>query len=84
MDQYEAQSGVPIANVYTNEEIHTLLHDFEDIHIWQTHIFPWQIDEYKKYQYVKTPFFQKMSADEFTMMERILGWHLCITCNKPK
>jgi len=83
MDQYEAQSGVPIANVYTNEEIHTLLHDFEDIHIWQTHIFPWQIDEYKKYQYVKTPFFQKMSADEFTMMERILGWHLCITCKKP-
>ena len=83
MDQYEAQSGVPIANVYTNEEIQTLLQDFEDIHIWQTHIFPWQIDEYKKYQYVKTPFFQSMSVDEFTLMERILGWHLCITCKKP-
>ena len=83
MDQYEAQSGVPIANVYTNEEIQTLLHEFEDIHICQTHIFPWQIDEYKKYQYVKTPFFQNMTDDEFAMMERILGWHLCITCKKP-
>jgi UDPglucose 6-dehydrogenase len=83
MDQYEAQSGVPIANVYSNDEIHTLLHDFQDIQIVQTHIFPWTIEEYKQYRYVKTPFFEAMTSDEFNMMERILGWHLCITCKKP-
>jgi UDPglucose 6-dehydrogenase len=83
IDQYEAQSGVPIANVYSNDEINELLQDFQDVQIWQTHIFPWSIDEYKQYNYVKTPFFETMSVDEFNMMERVLGWHLCITCKKP-
>lgn len=38
LDQYEAQSGVPIAKVYTHDEIRALLHKFKDIEITQTHI----------------------------------------------
>jgi len=82
-DQYEAKNGVPIANVYTNAEIHHLLSDFEDVNIWQTHIFPWQIEEYKQYRYVKTPFFADMTPEDFKAMEDVMGWHLCITCKKP-
>jgi len=84
IDQFEAQSGVPIANVYTNDEIKILLKDFVDINIWQTYIFPWEINDYKNYKYTKTSFFESMNDSEFELMERILGWHLCITCKKPE
>ena len=80
--QYEAQNNVPIANVYTNDEINELLKDFKNIKIDQDHIFPYKIDEYKKYKYVKKEYFQSIPSDIFRSMEKILGWHLCITCNK--
>ena len=82
-DQFEAQSGVPIANVYTPEEVRDLLSDFTNIKIEQTHIFPYQIEPYKRYEYVKKEYFQTMSPSLFAFLERNLGWHLCITCQKP-
>ena len=82
-DQFEAQSGVPIANVYTPEEVRDLLSDFTNIIIEQTHIFPYQIEPYKRYEYVKKEYFQTMSPSLFAFLERNLGWHLCITCQKP-
>jgi nucleotide sugar dehydrogenase len=82
LDQYEAQSGVPIANVYTKEEIYELLKDFKNIQIEQTHIFPYKIDEYKKYIYEKKDYFKAMPKELFDCLERNLGWHLCIRCNK--
>ena len=82
LDQFEAQSGVPIANVYTNDEAKELLKDFNNIKIEQEHIFSYKIDEYKKYQYVKKDYFESMPQEMFRCMEKNLGWHLCITCNK--
>jgi len=82
LDQYEAQNGVPIANVYTNDEIHSILKDFKNISIKQTHIFPYKIEEYKKYIYEKKDYFKHMPQDVFNCLEKNLGWHLCITCNK--
>jgi UDPglucose 6-dehydrogenase len=82
LDQYEAQNGVPIANVYTNDEIHSILKDFKNISIKQTHIFPYKIEEYKKYIYEKKDYFKHMPQDVFDCLEKNLGWHLCITCNK--
>ena len=82
LDQFEAQSGVPIANVYTKEEINTLLSKFNNIQISQTHIFPYKIEEYKKYQYVKKDYFEVMPEELFECLERNLGWHLCIRCTK--
>lgn len=82
LDQFEAQSGVPIANVYTNEEIHELLKDFNNIRIMQTHIFPYKIEEYKQYKYVKKDYFEAMPEDVFKCLESKAGWHLCITCTK--
>jgi len=82
LDQFEANSGVPIANVYTNQEIFELLKDFTEIDIQQTHIFPYSIEEYKKYIYVKQEPFASMTQLEFKNMEQQLGWHLCITCKR--
>jgi len=84
-DQFEAESGVPIANVYTHQDVHELLNEyFMDICIWQTHIFPYKIKEYKEYCYIIDEPFASMSHEEFKQMESELGWHLCITCRPKK
>ena len=82
LDQYEAQSGVPIANVYTRDDIYNMLSDFNNIEIKQTHIFPYKIEEYKNYIYKKKEYFEAMPKELFECLEKNLGWHLCITCNK--
>ena len=82
LDQYEAQSNVPIANTYTNEDIYELLKEFKNIDIVQTHIFPYKIDSYKNYKYIKEDYFESMPSSLFNCLEKNLGWHLCITCLK--
>jgi 2-polyprenyl-3-methyl-5-hydroxy-6-metoxy-1,4-benzoquinol methylase len=82
LDQYEAQSGVPIANTYTKEEVFDILKDFKDIKIMQTHIFPYKIEEYKNYKYVLEDYFACMEPELFKCLEKNLGFHLCITCRK--
>jgi 2-polyprenyl-3-methyl-5-hydroxy-6-metoxy-1,4-benzoquinol methylase len=84
LDQYEAQNNVPIANTYTHDEVNKLFsaHNFSNISIKQTHIFPYKIPEYKQGQYVKEDYFQSMSSELFSCLNKNLGWHLCITCNK--
>lgn len=82
LDQYEAQSNVPIANTYTNEDIYKLLKEFKNINIVQTHIFPYKIDSYKNYKYIKEDYFESMPSSLFDCLEKNLGWHLCITCLK--
>ena len=82
LDQYEAQSGVPIADVYTKEDVYNLLRDFKNIDIKQEHIFSYKIPEYKNYEYVKEDYFEMMPENLFKCLENNLGWHLCITCNR--
>ena len=82
LDQYEAQNGVPIANVYTHDEINLLLNNFKDINIQQEHIFPYKIPEYKNYIYEKEDYFKSMPPELFKCLETNFGWHLCITCIK--
>ena len=82
LDQYEAQNGVPIANVYTKDEVNVLLKKFKNINIVQTHIFPYKIPEYKQHKLVKEDYFECMPNEIFECLNRNLGWHLCITCNK--
>lgn len=82
LDQYEAQNGVPIANVYTKEEIYELLREFKNIEIKQTHIFPYKIEPYKNYIYEKKDYFEAMPEELFECLEKNLGWHLLISCNK--
>ena len=80
LDQPEAQSGCPIAFRYSHEDVRTLFgeHGFEVTRIVQTHIFPYVIEKYVKYEYELQPWFRAMSREMFEALERKLGWHLCI------
>lgn len=79
-DQPEAQSGCPIANTYTKNEI-TLLFENAGLsitNIKQDHIFMYRIDEYIQYEYQLEPWFEVMPSDLRRSIEAELGWHLLI------
>jgi hypothetical protein len=80
LDQREAQYGCPIANSYTSSEISSILNasGFEVTSIYQDHVFPYVVEEYKKYNYVRESWFQVMPKEVFTALEKQLGWHLLI------
>lgn len=82
-EQYESQNNCPLAYTYTKEQVYELLKDFKNIEIIQDHIFPYKIEEYKKGNYIKEDWFSAMPEYMFKILEKKLGWHLCITCEKP-
>ena len=79
-DQPEAQSGCPVANTYSHDEIHALLSDYSVLEIRQAHIFPYIIDKYIKHEYEILPYFRAMPKEIFCALEKSLGWHTLIKC----
>jgi ubiquinone/menaquinone biosynthesis C-methylase UbiE len=81
LDQPEAQYGCPIANTYTDHEITKNLNGsgFSLVSIEQVHIFPYIVEEYKNYNYVRESWFQTMPQEVFQALEKKLGWHLLVT-----
>ncbi len=79
LDQPEAQYDCPIANTYTKQDVVELLNGYEVLSIEQDHIFPYQIESYKKGKYIKQPWFDVMPTAMFETLEKNLGWHLLIT-----
>ncbi len=82
LDQPEAQAGCPIAKTYTHDEIRDLLHGFDILELRQTHIFPYNVDKYRTYEYVKEPWFAAMPPQMFNALERRFGWHTLIRAKK--
>ena len=80
IDQPEAQSGCPIANVYYPEEIDIILRStgFTVTSISQDHIFPYKVEQYKNYVYEKEEWLKSMPAEIFRALEKNLGWHLLV------
>lgn len=83
LDQPEAQYGCPIANSYTTQEAVEMFEEvgFRDIKVTQDHIFPYKIDEYKNFEYVKQPWFDVMPDQVFNALKKKFGWHLLIEAN---
>lgn len=81
LDQPEAQHGCPIANTYTKLEIENTLQTcgFKVLDIHKDHVFPYVVEEYKKYNYVREPWFEAMTPEVFNAIEKQLGWHMLIT-----
>ncbi len=79
-DQPEAQSGCPIANTYTHEDVRLLLEGFRILSIEQDHIFPYVIQKYVKHEYEIEPWFKAMPGEMFRALEKRLGWHTLIRC----
>ncbi len=78
LDQPEAQYGCPIAKTYTNEDIYNLLREYDVKSIEQCHIFPFNVEKYKNYEYEFEPWFAAMPDKMFQSLSRSLGWHLLI------
>lgn len=80
-DQPEAQDNCPQAVTYTKPEAEDLFFNagFAHARVEQDFIFPWNIEHYVKYEYVKQPWFEAMPPELFKIMEKALGWHLMIT-----
>jgi SAM-dependent methyltransferase len=82
LDQYEAQSNCPLANVYSKEEIYELLAQWRDVSIEQDHCFMYNIEEYKKGKYVLEPWFAIMGDEIKETIRKELGWHLLVRALK--
>lgn len=80
LDQPEAQYGCPIANTYSIDEITKEMNiaGFNVLNIKQDHIFPYIVEKYKKYEYVREEWFNAMPDEVFNALEESLGWHLLI------
>jgi len=77
----EAQTGCPVTYSYGRRRARRLLeaHGFKVLECRAEHIFPYRIEDYIEYRYVKHWYFQAMPAPFFHWFERRLGWHLCLT-----
>ena len=82
--QPEAQVGCPVAYTYTKPEILKLLSPFNVYSCRKDHIFPYKIEEYKQYLYVKKFPWNVMPAPLFRWIEGALGWHYLIKAKYPE
>ena len=74
----EAQTGCPVTYSYNDESVRTLLSGFDVQRIAKAHIFTWDLDAYRRYEYVKAPEWANVSDTELADLERELGWHLLV------
>lgn len=77
----EAQTGCPVTYVYSRSEGARLLAR-AGLRVAKTevdHIFPYRIPDYVEYRYVRVWYFRWMPAFLFRALERMAGWHLCLT-----
>ena len=77
----EAETGCPVTYTYTKRELRKLLerHRFKVKQMQVEHIFPYRTRDYVEYRYVKEWYFRWMPEPFFHALERLLGWHLCVT-----
>ncbi|PIP37487.1 MAG: methyltransferase type 12 [Desulfobacterales bacterium CG23_combo_of_CG06-09_8_20_14_all_51_8] len=72
----EAQTGCPVTYSYTFNEVRSLLSDFQIIEMQKAHIFTWDIEAYKRYEFKKDAIWANVSDEQIAELEKELGWHL--------
>lgn len=77
----EAQTGCPVAFTYTRRDARALVENagFRVHELSVDHVFPYRIQDYVDYRYVKEPYFRWMPERLFRAFERSFGWHMLIT-----
>jgi SAM-dependent methyltransferase len=77
----EAETGCPVTYSYSRRELRDLMeqHGFHVQQIQIEHIFPYHIRDYVQYRYIKEWYFRWIPEPLFHALERMLGWHLCVT-----
>lgn len=80
----EAQTGCPVTYTYTRKSIKQFLSGFEITDCFVDHIFPYTINNYVQYKYIKIWPYRFMPKFLFRLLERCFGWHLCVTAIPSK
>ena len=77
----EAETGCPVTYSYSRRELRDLMeqHGFHVKRIQTEHIFPYRIRDYVQYRYIKEWHFRWLPEPLFHVLERMFGWHLCVT-----
>lgn len=78
----EAQTGCPVAYLYTFDDIRELLQPLRIKDMWKDHIFTWDVDHYVKGEFVKHPAWKNVSDEELHRFEKELGWHTMVVATK--
>jgi len=79
----EAQTGCPVTYTYTDRTLRDLLDGYEVIDARKAHIFTWDVDAYRRYEYRKAPEWAAVSDTELADLERELGWHFLVRARLP-
>ena len=79
--QSEAQTGCPVTYSYSRRGFTALLaqHGFQVQDMFVDHIFPYKVEDYVQYRYVKAFPFSVLPDAAARALERRFGWHLCAT-----
>jgi len=77
----EAQSGCPITYTFSRRRARALLEaaGFDPVAVRVEHIFPFVVEEYVRYRYLRAWPWRALPEPVFRAVERQLGWHLCLT-----
>jgi ubiquinone/menaquinone biosynthesis C-methylase UbiE len=79
----EAQTGCPVTYTYTRTSLRRWLRatGFAVDDMFVDHIFPYRVQDYVTYRYVKGFPFNALPGPAMRALERRLGWHLCVTAH---
>lgn len=80
----EAQTDCPVTYTYTPDGALTLLSGFDILALRKAHIFTWDIESYKRYEYKKDPAWANVSETQLAELEKELGWHTLIKARLGK
>ncbi len=80
----EAQSGCPVTYSYTFDEARKLLAGFDVLEMRKSHIFTWDVEAYKRYEYKKDAAWAGVSEEQLADLEQELGWHLLLRAKLGK
>lgn len=75
----ESQAGCPVAYTYAKSGVRKLLQGLRITDARVDHIFPYQVADYATRRFVKFWYFRYLPSPVFRVLERLLGWHHCVT-----
>jgi 2-polyprenyl-3-methyl-5-hydroxy-6-metoxy-1,4-benzoquinol methylase len=77
----EAETGCPVTYSYSRREGRRFLeaHGFRVRSLFVDHIFSYSIRDYVQYRYQMVWYFRWLPRPVFRLLERCVGWHLCLT-----
>lgn len=78
------REGCPITHTFSIRESRELCDTFQFVEVRKAHIFRFDVEAYKKGQYVVRDEWKGLSEKEIADMEEEIGWHTMIQANKEK